>query len=48
MDEDYLLSPKCDAHALVMYPTHVEHPGCHLNEGKTLILLTENATVSHS
>ena len=31
-----------------MYATRVENLGCHLNEGKTMHLLTENATVSHS
>ena len=39
---------KCDAHAVFRYSTRVEHPGCHLKEGETMHLLTENATVSDS
>ena len=48
MDEDYLISKKCDAHALFRYSTRVKHPGCYLNEGKTMSLLTEISTVSQS
>ena len=39
---------KCDAHALFRYSTRVKHPGCHLKEGETMRLLTENSTVSQS
>ena len=38
---------KCDAHTLFRYSTRVGHPGCHLKEGDTMHLLTENATVPH-
>ena len=48
MDEDYLISKKCDVHAVFRYSTRVRHPACHLKEGETVLLLTENATVSHS
>ena len=48
MDEDYLISKKCDAHALFRYSTRVKHPACHLKEGETVHVLTETATVSHS
>ena len=43
-----LCQQKCDPHALIRYSTPVEHLGCHIKEGESMHLLTENATVSHS